>query len=253
MQIAVLETFLKIAEVGSFSRASQLLFVSQPTVTARIQRLESNLGQKLFRRTNSAIELTHAGNAFLPYSQTVVQNWRKARQEIALPQGFTGILTVAFNAVIGDTKMLIDKLDAGEIDIAVLHEPEIKTDWSTRKLFGEELILVSTSHRELVRWDPKYVYIDWGSGYREQHFRAYPVDDTPLVAFSDARIALDYLLKVGGSAYLPRRWLAMQAYENLLYPILGAPIFERDVFMVYDTKLSSEGWRQDVIETLFSE
>ncbi|TAL81526.1 MAG: LysR family transcriptional regulator [Candidimonas sp.] len=278
MQIAVLETFLKIAEVGSFSRASQLLFVSQPTVTARIQSLESNLGQKLFRRTNSVIELTHAGNAFLPYAQTVVRNWRKARQEIALPQGFTGILTVAsppclwydyllgrmadfqqkvttvaFNAVIGDTKTLIDKLDAGEIDVAVLHEPEIKTDWSTRKLFSEELILVSTTQRQLVRWDPQYVYIDWGSGYREQHFRAYPVDDTPLVTFSDARIALDYLLNVGGSAYLPRRWLEMPAYQNRLYPILGAPIFERDVFMVYDTTLSSEGWRQDAIKTLFSE
>src|SRR3546814_5452660 len=81
----------------------------------------------------------------------------------------------------------------------------IKTDWSTRKLFSDELVLVSTTPRQLVRWDSRYVYIDWGDGYREQHFRAYPVDDTPLVSFSDARIALDYLLDVGGSAYLPRR------------------------------------------------
>src|SRR3546814_267157 len=180
MQIAVLETFLKIAEVGSFSRASQLLFVSQPTVTARIQSLEGNLGQKLFRRMNNAIELTHAGDAFLPYAQTVVRNWRKARQEIALPLGFTGILTiasppclwydyllgrmaafqrkvstVAFNAVIGDSRTLIEKLDAGEIDVAVLHEPQIKTDWSTRKLFSDELVLVSTTPRQLVRWDSR--------------------------------------------------------------------------------------------------
>src|SRR3546814_15767967 len=86
---------------------------------------------------NNAIELTHAGDAFLPYAQTVVRNWRKARQEIALPQGFTGILTiasppclwyayllgrmeafqrkvshVAFNAVIGDSRRLIEKLEA---------------------------------------------------------------------------------------------------------------------------------------------
>src|SRR3546814_19908630 len=75
---------------------------------------------------------------------------------------------------------LIENLDACAIDVSVLHEPQIKTDWSTRKLFSDELVLVSTTPRQLVRWDSRYVYIDWGDGYREQHFRAYPVDDTPL-------------------------------------------------------------------------
>ncbi|WJF90860.1 LysR family transcriptional regulator [Paraburkholderia bonniea] len=277
MQIAVLETFLKIAEVGSFSRASQLLFISQPTVSARIQTLETSLGQKLFRRLNNVVELTQAGRTFLPYAQAVVRSWTKARQEIALPQGFIGILTVgappslwcdyllehmaafqtkvstvAFNAVVADAKTVLDKLDAGEIDVAVLHEPTIKTDWSTRKLFADSLVLVSTSPRQLVRWDPRYVFIDWGASYREQHFRAYPVDDTPLVTFSDASIALSYLLNVGGSAYLPQRWLDLPEYRERLFPVPGAPVFERDVFMVTDSQLTGTGWRSEAIETLFT-
>jgi hypothetical protein len=96
------------------------------------------------------------------------------------------------------------------------------------------------------------VFIDWGSGYREQHFRAYPVDDTPLVTFSDARIALDYLLSVGGSAYLPQRWLSLPAYRDRLYPVPNAPVFERDVFMVYDSQLTGTGWHREAIETLFA-
>lgn len=275
MQIEALETFLKITEVGSFNRASQLLFISQPTASARIQVLETTLGQKLFHRVNAKAELTQAGRAFQPYAQAVVRNWHRARQEIALPQGFTGILTiaappslwytfllermqrfqdkthtVAINAVVADTTALIARLNAGEIDVAVLHEPAIKTDWSTEKVFSDELVLVSTTPRELVRWDPKYVYIDWGSGYREQHYRAYPVDDTPIVSFSDAKIALDYLLRAGGSAYLPTRWLNEARYRARLHRVPNAPVFHRDVFMVYDSNLLGTGWRRTAIEAL---
>lgn len=277
MQIAVIETFLKIAEVGSFSRASQLMFVTQPTVTARIQSLESNLGQKVFRRLNNTVELTQAGRAFLPHARTLVRTWGKARQEIALPQGFSGIVTVgappalwcdflvdqtrdfqacvtnvAFNAVVADPKTLVEKLDAGEIDAIVVHEPSIKTDWVARKLFCDELILVSTTPRELMRWDPRYVYIDWGSGYQEQHYRAYPVDDTPIATFSDGQVALHYILATGGSAYLPRRWIERPEYAERLFPIADAPTFARDVFAVFDQGISRDAWRSDALERLFA-
>lgn len=276
MQIEVLETFLKIAEVGSFNQASHLLYISQPTVSARIHGLEASLGQKLFQRLNAKAELTQAGRAFLPYAQAVVRNWRKAKQEIALPQGFAGILTiaappclwnyfllqrmqqfqlsvgtVAVNAIVGDTKALIEKLHAGEIDVAVLHEPSIRTDLSTRKLFSDELVLVSTTPRRLVRWDPKYIYIDWGETYREQHYRAYPVDDTPIVTFNDAKVAMDYLLQVGGSAYLPTRWLDLPDYKGLLHRVPDAPVFGRDVFVVYNADLLSPDWRREAVDTLF--
>jgi DNA-binding transcriptional LysR family regulator len=275
MQIEVIETFLKVAELSSFNRASQLLFVSQPTVTARIQTLEASLGQRLFLRGNPKVELTQAGRVFLPYAQVVARNWRKARQEIALPKGFEGILTVgappslwydfligrmssfqtatgtvAINAITADATVLTERLDAGEIDVAVMHEPAVKTDWASKRLFEDELILVSTTPRELVRWDPKYVYIDWGSGYREQHYRAYPVDDTPIVSFSDAKIAFDYILAVGGSAYLPTRWLNLPECHGRLHAVPQAPVFTRDVFMVYDANLLGSNWRLAAIEAL---
>ena len=53
---------------GSVSRAADALFVTQPALTARLQRLEGDLGASLFVRTSRGMRLTEAGEAFLPYA-----------------------------------------------------------------------------------------------------------------------------------------------------------------------------------------
>jgi len=56
-----LETFLTVAELGSFSRAAESLGLSQPSVTSRVQRLEAQVGISLISRTTRRIVLTDAG------------------------------------------------------------------------------------------------------------------------------------------------------------------------------------------------
>lgn len=69
-----LEAFLCIAREKSFSRASRLLFVNQPTLTARIQALEKELGVELFERLGKGkgIELSHYGKLYLPLAQQIL-------------------------------------------------------------------------------------------------------------------------------------------------------------------------------------
>lgn len=276
MQIEVLETFIKIAELGSFNQTAHLMYISQPTVTARMQGLESSLGQKLFQRMNARAELTQAGRTFLPYAHAVVRNWRKAKQEIALPQGFGGILTiaaptalwnhfllqrmrefqetvgtVAVKAIVADAGAALDRLHVGEADLAVLYEPAIRSDLTTRRLFTDQLKLVSTEPRGLVRWDPKYVYVDWGESFRDQHYRAYPVSETPIVTFTDAKMAADYLMEAGGSAYLPARWLNIEGYAGRLHVVPRAPVFPHDVSIVFNADLPNVDWRQQMIDAMF--
>lgn len=271
MQIEALETFIKISEVGNFNKASELLFVTQSTVSARIHNLEESLGQQLFTRSRSAVTLTQAGRVFLPYARAVVRNWQKARQEIALPKGFSGILAVAatpslwrdvllerieafqkempavaLNALVADANSIIGRLSAGEIDVAITYEPTIKTGWSTTRLFTEELLLVSTVPRGLVRWDPGYVYVTWCNTFSEDHFRAYPVDDTPIVTFNDADVALQYVLRTGGSGYFPRRWV--EAHPGRLHPVANAPVFKIDAFATFDAELLSAGFRRELVD-----
>ena len=59
-----LETFIKVANEGSFNKASEELFLSPPAVIKQINSLESELGFQLFRRTKKGLTLTDAGKSF---------------------------------------------------------------------------------------------------------------------------------------------------------------------------------------------
>ncbi len=59
-----LESFVKVAETGSFSKAAELLFVSRPALIQQMNLLESRLGFKLFVRSNRGVTLTEAGHCF---------------------------------------------------------------------------------------------------------------------------------------------------------------------------------------------
>ncbi|MBQ8537404.1 MAG: LysR family transcriptional regulator [Clostridia bacterium] len=77
-----LETFLAIVRCGSYSRAAQALYLSQPTLSYRVQTLEEELGVRLFARRNFQATLTPAGKAFLPEAQGICQAMEAARQQM---------------------------------------------------------------------------------------------------------------------------------------------------------------------------
>ena len=82
MNIENIEAFVYINHYGSFNKAAEVLFLSQPSVTARIQSLERELGCKLFDRLGKQIVLTDEGRKFLPYAQQVLQVIQKGKQKI---------------------------------------------------------------------------------------------------------------------------------------------------------------------------
>lgn len=56
MDFALLKTFMQVAETGSFIAASERLFVTQSAVSLRIQRLEDQLGHRLFVRSKTGLK-----------------------------------------------------------------------------------------------------------------------------------------------------------------------------------------------------
>jgi DNA-binding transcriptional LysR family regulator len=77
-----LEAFLQVSEHRSFSRAAEVLQLTQPSITARIQSLERELGEELFERSGRGVRLTDAGNAFLPYVERILQTLREGRDAV---------------------------------------------------------------------------------------------------------------------------------------------------------------------------
>jgi DNA-binding transcriptional LysR family regulator len=72
MDIAALKAFTAVAEAGSFSRAAENLFLTQPAVSKRISALESELGDRLFDRLGRQVFLTEAGRVLLPRARRIL-------------------------------------------------------------------------------------------------------------------------------------------------------------------------------------
>lgn len=72
MKIKQLEYVIKIAECGSFSKAADMLYVSQPSLTKAVNNIESEYHTKLFARKSKGVELTLEGKRFVHYAKSVV-------------------------------------------------------------------------------------------------------------------------------------------------------------------------------------
>jgi DNA-binding transcriptional LysR family regulator len=82
MDFGQLEAFAKVASNNSFSRAAEVLQLTQPSVTSRIQALERELGEELFERRGRGVRLTDAGSIFLPYTEKILRILREGKDSI---------------------------------------------------------------------------------------------------------------------------------------------------------------------------
>ncbi len=82
MDFGQVEAFVQVAAHHSFSRAAEVLQLTQPSITARIQALERELGEELFERGGRGVRLTDAGNILLPHVERMLQIMREARDAV---------------------------------------------------------------------------------------------------------------------------------------------------------------------------
>ncbi|MCL6601341.1 MAG: LysR family transcriptional regulator [Paenibacillus sp.] len=147
MNIENIEAFVYINHYGSFNKAADILYISQPTVTARIQSLERELDCRLFDRLGKQINLTDKGKQFLPYAQQILQVYQTGKHQIQskgnLPNELRIGSTVSvsnylmphllihlqrkypninFKLTTASTDLLIDKLKSKEIDLAFIRK-----------------------------------------------------------------------------------------------------------------------------------
>ena len=95
MEIHQLRYFLAVAEEGSFSRAATREHVAQPSLSQQIQKLEADVGERLFDRLPRSIVLTDAGDCLLPYARKILAEIADAHRCVDdLKRDVAGRLTV---------------------------------------------------------------------------------------------------------------------------------------------------------------
>jgi len=94
MDIRNLKFFKHLAGTLHFARTSKACYITPSALTRVIQRLEADLGEKLFIRDNRSVELTPAGIAFKKYAADVLQRWDRLHDELSYDEVLQGELSI---------------------------------------------------------------------------------------------------------------------------------------------------------------
>lgn len=261
MDLELAQTFLHIVNSGTFARAAARLHVTQAAVSARIRTLEEALGQTLFIRNKAGARMTLAGREFLPHAMQMVNAWEAARRQAAQRSGREASLSlgaefslwnalllswivalrrdrpgVALRTQVDSAERLLDRVQMGNLDVAVMYTPYSRPGIETTPLFEEELIAVSSSPRARGLSSDDYVYVEWGPDFTAHHDAAFPGLKDAGLCVEHGPLALQYVLTAGGSGYFRTR--AVQPYldSGRLHRIKRAPPFSYSAFAAYSSR-----------------
>ena len=257
MDIDQARTFLAITARGSFVEAARQLHLTQSTVSARIRRLENELGICLFKRNRAGASLTTAGRRFLDYAKRLVLTAEQARDEVGLPERYRASIRiggrialwegflprwvgwmrqeaadVVIRSEIGFEEDLMRRLIEGTLDIGLMYTPSQSPGLIVEHLFDETLVLVSTRSDDTGPGED-YVYIEWGPGFYAQHAQGYPDLERPQQIANIGWLGIQLTLANGDSCFLPARMAAPFIDAGKLYRVEGSPEYVHPAYVVF--------------------
>lgn len=166
-----LRHFALVAQYGTFTTAARHAHVTQPALTASIQRLEGQLGAKLLDRGRGGASLTAAGEALLPRARAALAAVEEGKRAVAEVMGLTaGIVRLGAGATVctyylprilaryrakhtgvrihlreANQDELVDAVEAGDLDLTILARVagELPRKLAREKWIADELVLVA--------------------------------------------------------------------------------------------------------------
>lgn len=260
MDIDLARTFLEIVRTGSFIEAGKRLHVSQTTITARVRNLEGQLGCRLFTRNRAGASTTLDGERFIPHASQLVNTWETAKRELPLPKGASTLLTIGGETSLwdplmldwlaslrnqhGETAIRVDisgqknlhkKVAEGEIDAALVHQPDYWPGIQVEQLLEEKLIKVASA-----KGREPYIYVDWGKDFCRQHDAALPEFAKANVSTNLGPLALEFLATQSGSGYFRTRAVQPYLEQGLIVRETNAPEFSYPVYLIYSRERDSK-------------
>ncbi|WP_036247650.1 LysR family transcriptional regulator [Methylobacter sp. BBA5.1] len=257
MDIEQIRTFLSVVANGSFLEAANRLYVTQSTVSTRIQRLESYLGVTLFVRNRSGATLTLPGQRFLRHAKSLLLTLEQARHDIGLPSRFRASITVgtrialweellprwvgdmrrqapdiSIRSQIGFEEDLMRAMIEGRMDVAIMYTPHHSPGLQIDHLFDETLALLTTDPDQ--PWpNDDYIYVDWGPAFYALHNSHYPDLESPAQVVNIGWLGVQLIISNGGSCFLPMRMAEPLIQAGKLFHVPGSPRFRLPTYMVF--------------------
>ncbi len=177
MEFHQLEYLVALAEEGSFTRAAERLSIAQPSLSQQIQKLEREIGQPLFDRLPRGVTATEAGERLLGHARRILAEIEDAkRQARELRDTVSGTLTIgaiptiapfllpsvmkAFAAQFPDVRLelvedvtskLLEQLDQGRLDLAVMSDADPGRSLILEPIGREPLLLLLPEGHRLAK------------------------------------------------------------------------------------------------------
>jgi len=171
MDLKQIEYFVRVAELGSFTRASIALDVAQPALSRQVRLLEVELRQSLLVRNGRGATPTEAGKLLMEHGRGILHQVSRAREDlerargalagrvvVGLPPSIARVLAVplsrAFRQRLPEASLSIteglsggmrEALASGRLDIALIYNATPSPELELRPLVAEELFLVQSN------------------------------------------------------------------------------------------------------------
>jgi LysR family transcriptional regulator, hydrogen peroxide-inducible genes activator len=271
MEMHQLRYFVAVARTGNFSRAAEQCHVSQPSLSQQIQKLEDELGDRLFDRLKREVRLTPPGEAFLRRAVRILEEVDAARREATdsrellrgtvtvgvlptiapylLPvvlsgfaQKFPGVETIVQEDT---TARLLKLLLAYEMDLVLASQPIHDDRLEVRELFAEELLLALPPGHPLLRKQTvsladleseRLIVMKEGHCLGDQVLRFCDRSDLhPQISFRSAQLeTIQALVRAGlGISLIPAMALRSAPGDSLEYRPVKSPRPERKIVAVW--------------------
>jgi len=214
-----LRIFKAVADLKSFSKAAQMLFLSQPTVTLQIKKIENYLGMTLFRRHKSNLELTEEGKILYQFASKIIEDYMNMEENLKnvrktsilyigcsstigdylLPKIITKFISenpeVNIKIFIGNSKEVEDGVLSKIFNIGLVEDNIISNKLDVYEFYEDEIILIASKNNSISEYlktqnelkNYKFIFREFGSGTRNIVEQSLKIKISPSMEVSSSK------------------------------------------------------------------
>jgi len=259
------ETFLTVCSCNSFTKAAEILHITQPAVSQHIKYLEDFYGCKLFDITNRKLTLTHQGELLKEFAMTVFSDSKHLKENIreintdvmefnfgatlsigeyVMPEILSGLLMkypeMKIHMSVANTQVLLERLNHGELDFIVVEGLFDKSQYDSTLFSLERFVPVCSPRSEFANTKVSFQEItksrlilrEQGSGTREIFENILQKNNYSLQSF-------DKVIEIGNMAAI-KKMVANDLGITFLFEVAGKTEIDNRVLSVINIPGFSE-------------